>query len=110
MREHLKRLMNDPPQVYHATVGWRSRNVRLAGKVALQKLLKNIMLGDQEVADHLILTVGKEIPSVPILYSRIIPGNKISFLAVPIKYERADGTEDYALKMLKLLSSDSGGE
>ena len=111
IREGLKRLYNQkaPPMAFQASVGWRRNNIRFGGKIAQQKLLKDIRSVDGSIViDHLILTVGKEIPAVPIVYSRIVPNSVIEFEALPFRYTRAsDHTDDYSLRMTKLLSSRS---
>lgn len=111
IREGLKRLYDQkaPPMAFQASVGWRRNNIRFGGKIAQQKLLKDIRSVDGSIViDHLILTVGKEIPAVPIVYSRIVPNSVIEFEALPFRYTRAsDHTDDYSLRMTKLLSSRS---
>ena len=113
IREGLKRLYDQkaPPMAFQAVVGWRRNNIRFGGRIAQQKLLKDIRSIDGLInIDHLILTVGKEIPAVPILYSRIVPNAIIEFEALPFRYTRAsDHTDDYSLKMTKLLSSKQTG-
>jgi hypothetical protein len=93
--------------VFDADVGFRRHGgIRFASKPSMQKLLLSVRLDDKLVADHLIMTVGKEIPAVPLTYSRIMPGNKIKFLGNVFKYTRkADRSTDYGIKMLQLLES-----
>jgi len=109
IRDSLKRLYDQkaPPTTFQAVIGWRRNNIRFGGKIAIQKLLKDIKSSDGLInIDHLILTVGKEIPAVPIVYSRIMPNMIIEFEALPFRYTRAsDHTDDYSLKMTKLISS-----
>ena len=109
MRLELKELYENGSgnTVFDANVGFRRHGgIRFASKPSLQKLLLAVKLEDRLVADHLVMTVGKEIPAVPLVYSRIMPGNKIKFLGSIFKYtRRVDGSIDYGIKMLQLLES-----
>ena len=110
MRTDLEKLSGKPTR-FRAEVGYRRNNIRFAGKVAQQRLLLNISSEDNSInIDHLVLTVGREIPAIPIVYSRIVTGAKIEFDAVPFIYVRASNkTKDYSLKITKLHSSHLGG-
>jgi len=109
MRESLKALYEAGarPKRFSAQVGWRRQNIRLAGKIAQQKLLLNVRSDDGSVnLNHLIMTVGYDIPAVPIIYSRIVPGTQIEFEAVPFRHVRSsDHMEDYGLRMTKLIDA-----
>ena len=109
MRLELKELYENGSgnTVFDANVGFRRHGgIRFASKPSLQKLLLNVELNNRMVADHLVMTVGKEIPAVPLVYSRIMPGNKIKFMGAIFKYaRRVDGSTDYGIKMLQLLES-----
>lgn len=109
MRSELKKIYEsgNTDQVFDANVGFRrAGGIRFASKPSLQKLLINVKLCNEIVADHLIMTVGREIPAVPLIYSRIMPGNEIKFLGKIFKYIRTDKSIDYGIRMLKLLESN----
>lgn len=114
MRLELKRLYESgiSEQIFNANVGFRrSGGIRFASKPSLQKLLLKVRLQEELVADHLIMTVGKEIPAVPLVYSRIMPGNEIKFLGKIFKYIRkADNSTDYGIRMLQLLESKQSNQ
>ena len=91
-----------------AKVGWRrASNVRFAGRPGMQRLLTDIRSQDGSVnVSHLVMTVGREIPGVPIIYSRIVPGAFIEFDGKIFPYtRRSDGTSDYGIKITKLIQS-----
>lgn len=109
MREKLQELYNKDrsPIIFEAEVGFRrSGNVRFASKPSMQRLLLNVTCNGEPVTDHLILTVGKEIPAVPLIYSRIVPGMLIKFEGKIFPYVRKlDNTHDFSVNMVKLLES-----
>lgn len=109
MRLELKTLYEngDTEHTFDAEVGFRrTGGIRFASKPSVQKLLVGVKRNNKLVADHLVMTVGKEIPAVPLTYSRIMPGNKIKFIGKIFKYVRKlDGSTDYGIKMLRLLDS-----
>ena len=109
MRNRLRELKDEGIRriVCTATVGQRHSSIRFGGKKSFQKMLLNIRNADNNLhLDHIVMTVGREIPAVPIVYSRIMPGASIEFLGEITEYRRRDGTQDFGLKMLKLLSSE----
>jgi hypothetical protein len=90
----------------NAKVGFRRSNIKFAGKLAMQKLLLNVRNGENLITDHCVMTVGKEIPAVPIIYSRIMPGASIRFMAEIFQYTRkSDMSNDYGIKLVKLLEA-----
>ena len=93
--------------MFEAEVGFRrSGNVRFNSKPSMQRLLLNVTYDKEPVTDHLILTVGKEIPAVPLVYSRIAPGIAIKFEGKIFPYVRKlDNTHDFSVTILKLLES-----
>ncbi len=110
MREKLQELYNSHigiPIVFEADVGFRRPgNVRFASKPSMQKLLLKVRQNGIPITDHLIMTVGKEIPAIPMVYSRIMPGMEIKFYGEIFPYtRRSDNTEDYGIKMTRLLES-----
>jgi len=108
MRDDLERNVNNGIIEFEAEVGYRrSGNVRFGGRPSIQKLLLNVRNSEHEIKiDHLVLTVGKEIPAVPNIYDRIMPGMKICFLGEIFPYVRKlDGTPDFSIKIKKLVES-----
>lgn len=110
MRNDLKKVFeqNLGSIEFVADVGYRrSGNVRFAGKPSTQKLLLNVCNKELGVnVNHLVLTVGKEIPAAPLVYSRIVPGMRIKFLGKIFPYTRKlDDTSDYSIKITRLLES-----
>ena len=107
MREGLKSL-NGEKLTYSASVEKRRPGLRLGGKEAWQRLFKDIISSDGSVTiDHMVMTVGREIPAIPLVYSRIVPGCVIEFEAVPVEYTRhSDGSKDFCLRLTKLISSN----
>ena len=108
MRSEFIPLMGAGPIEFEAEVGFRrGNNIRFGGKPSIQKLLLNVRNKELGIdVDHIIMTVGKEIPAVPFVYSRIVPDMKIRFLAEARQYIRkSDNSVDYGLKMISLLDS-----
>jgi hypothetical protein len=99
-------LSNKKQDIFSAIVGYRRSGVRLKGKPAQQKILLDVKNKEGILcSDHLIMTVGQHIPDVPLIYSRISPGSKISFLGEIVPYTRGDKTKDYNLILKDLISS-----
>ena len=91
-----------------ATVGQRHSSIRFGGKVSFQKMLLGIECAEHELKlNHLVMTIGKEIPAIPIVYSRIMPGTNIEFIGEITEYRRRDGSRDYGIRMTKLISAES---
>lgn len=109
MREKLQELYSNgtDPIVFEAEVGFRRPgNVRFRGEPSMQKLLLKVKHNGEIVTDHLVLTVGKEIPAVPMTYARIVPGMQIKFYGNVFPYtRRSDKTSDYSIQLVKLLES-----
>lgn len=109
MREKLQEIYESGTRraEFEAEIGFRrAGNIRFAGKPSIQKLFLNVTHSGYLVSDHLIMTVGKEIPAVPMIYSRIIPGAHIKFVGEVFPYKRSvDNTHDYSIQIMKLLES-----
>ncbi len=110
MRSDLKKVFeqNLGSIEFNAEVGYRRvGNVRFRGKPSIQKLLLNVRNKSLGIdVNHLVLTVGKEIPAAPLVYSRIVPGMQIRFIGTIFPYTRkTDDTSDYSIKITKLLES-----
>ena len=113
MRTRLKELKDEGIHQLRckASVGQRHSSIRFGGKKSLQKMLLDIECTEHKLnLSHLVMTVGKEIPAIPIIYSRIMPGNSIEFIGEITEYRRRDGSQDFGLKMMKLISSESNHE
>ena len=111
MRTRLKELKDEGIHqlVCKATVGQRHSSIRFGGKKSFQKMLLDIECAEHELKlNHLVMTIGTEIPAIPIVYSRIMPGNCIEFLGEITEYRRRDGSRDYGIRMTKLISAESG--
>lgn len=108
MRNNLKVLFDTGGGLLelHATVGFRRSNIKFAGKTAMQKLLLDVRNGENLITDHCVMTVGREIPAVPIIYSRITTGANICFMGEIFQYTRkSDMSIDYGIRMIKLLDA-----
>lgn len=92
--------------MFTAKVAQRRKTVRIGGKLADQRIITDVRnLKGEPITDHLVLTIGREIPAVPITYARIVPGCNIKFEGKPQKYTRANGTQDYTLFVKRLVES-----
>ncbi len=104
MREKLANMGGT--EMFKARVTRRRKTARIGGRIVDQRVVVDVRnMNNELVTDHLVLTIGREIKPIPIVYSRIVPGCEIQFVGRASKYTRANGTEDYTLFIEKLVDS-----
>jgi len=105
MRHALRTMYrNDESDTFSAFVEHRHRNKRLHGTPVEEVTLVNVVneWGTTRI-DHLKMLIGREIPAIPLIYSRVVPRTTIRFVGRAFEYTRRNGTIDYGLKIVKLL-------
>lgn len=108
MREDLENLVGKV-EIFEAEVRRRKGPAMFGGKPYQQRILQNITNNEHNVyIDHMVMVIGKDIPNIPIVYSRVCPDSKIKFEARVNKYRRRDGSIDFGLKILRILESNIG--
>lgn len=76
------------------------------GKMVKEYVLKNIENESySSFTDHLIWRLGRDVPKIPLVYSRLGMGSHIKFIGKVVKYKKYAGL-DYNLKLIKLLRVD----
>jgi hypothetical protein len=97
MREQLKKMFDEgnAPKIFIGKV--KLVKQELAGR---KYRIEDIHDEYHQIhVDHVYMKIGKEIPDIPSMYSRIHLGGIIKFEATAKPYIRADKSTDYNLKM-----------